>query len=269
MLLSIFTPTHNPQWLLALKASIEAQVAHDFCQLERMDWDWEWVIVANSGARVDWPKHPKIRIIEAPAQVIGVGALKRLACQLCQGEVLVEVDHDDLLTPDCLSRLAQAFTANPAVGFVYSNCAKLHEGFTGFGEQYGWKHRTVFHEGKPYLEPLSFGPSALSLSRIWFAPDHIRSWRAKTYWEVGGHDPDLQVCDDHDLLVRTFLHSRMLHLDRCLYLQRVHGANTSWARNKEIQDGTLAVYAKYAARLACREQEVPPTGRQPLLVLTK
>ena len=40
-----------------------------------------------------------------------IGATKRYAAGLCTGEILVEVDHDDDLTPDCLEKIVNAFQA--------------------------------------------------------------------------------------------------------------------------------------------------------------
>ncbi|MFN9902558.1 MAG: glycosyltransferase, partial [bacterium] len=50
---------------------------------------------------------------------------------LALGDLLVELDHDDELTPDALTLIAEAFT-NPTVGFVYSDwCEILTDGTSG------------------------------------------------------------------------------------------------------------------------------------------
>ena len=54
-----------------------------------------------------------------------------------RGDVLVEVDHDDELTPDCVAELAAAF-AGPRVDFAYSTCCEI-KGRTpwGYSENFG------------------------------------------------------------------------------------------------------------------------------------
>src|SRR5215471_14006635 len=105
---SVFTPTHRPRYLDECFESLRRQS----CQ------DWEWVVVLNGGAA--WrPADPddRIRVIVADG-VSGVGALKRLACEQASGEILVELDHDDLLAPDALEEVGRAFDSEPEASLV-------------------------------------------------------------------------------------------------------------------------------------------------------
>ena len=118
MKLSVFTPTHKPHYLAEAHASLAAQ-----------SWqDWEWVLVPNGPAfaipeqvRAD----SRVRIVPAPDWIsrLGVGMLKRYACEQCRGDVLVELDHDDILMPDALAKVAQAIDGG--AGFVYSDFANF------------------------------------------------------------------------------------------------------------------------------------------------
>ena len=69
------------------------------------------------------------------------------------------------------------------------------------------------------------------------APNHIRSWRATTYAEIGGHGDYIHVADDYELMVRTFLNTRMCRIPEMCYVQyRNYGVgNTHQSRNSEIQ----------------------------------
>ncbi len=89
MLLSLFTPTHNPQYLVRLARSIANQAFTNF----------EWVIVPNGDAGEIHVDLPQARIVPYTGQTQNIGELKRFACQTCRGDVLVEVDHDDELPP--------------------------------------------------------------------------------------------------------------------------------------------------------------------------
>ena len=187
-----------------------------------------------------------MRIVPYEGQTQNIGELKRFACLACRGDVLVEVDHDDELTPDCVAELVAAF-AEPQVDFAYSNCCEINEGKPWrYDEKYGWWYRPFAWDGQPQWECVAFDPSPASFSKIWFAPNHVLAWRADFYRRIGGHDPARAVLDDQDILCRTFIHGRVKHIDRCLYVYHVHAGNTCRGeQNGFIQTETLALHDQY------------------------
>jgi glycosyltransferase involved in cell wall biosynthesis len=247
MKLSIFTPTHDAKYLKELEETI-IQQTHD---------DWEWVILLNNGAKYE-SNDERIKIYYANVNTKGVGALKREACKLCIGDVLVEVDHDDLLTNNCLEELNKVFEAEQDVGFVYSDNAKLSDSFNPYNPKYGWTYRKFNYNGKELIAMNSFEPTPYRMSYIWFQPDHVRAWRKSTYWEVGGHDETLEVCDDQDLMIRTYLQSKFYHIPEVLYIYRIiEGGDNTWIkRNQEIQTLTVELHNKYIYQLAKRFSEL-------------
>ena len=60
---------------------------------------------------------------------------------IATGDILCEVDHDDMITPDCLEEVVKVFKKHKDVGFVYSDNAKLGE-FVPYNPIHGWKHST-------------------------------------------------------------------------------------------------------------------------------
>lgn len=50
-----------------------------------------------------------------------------LAPELAEGEVIVRVDDDDLLTSDCLEFLWMVYSQNPELDFAYGSCARFNE----------------------------------------------------------------------------------------------------------------------------------------------
>ncbi len=261
--ISVITPTHNLKYIKDLYQSLTAQ-SHTA---------WEWVVVLNGGVTpedfnaacyVDDDPRP-IRLVETPppkegVEPPGVGALKRVACEHATGEIIVEVDHDDLLTPNALAEILKAFESHPDACFVYSNTALVDDDWKPlqWGADFGWETRKFVFRKRTLLETIAPAPEPQNLSRIWFAPDHVRAWRAKDYWEVGGHDPALKVADDHDLICRFYLHREMVHIDKCLYVYRVHNdkSNTWLENNQAVQDGMWANYNKYIFRLAERWADI-------------
>ena len=242
MLLSIFTPTHRPTHLPELWESLREQ-----------PFD-EWVILANNGAVIpDFGDH-RVRVAQGTGSF--VGDLKYQACALCTGDILLEVDHDDLLLPGAVQAVREAFQTHPKVGFVYSHAAYFKEEdgrrlpVDRFNLEHGWRYQPV-GAGAPDLEfAPSWPPLPQAVSRIWYAPDHLRAWRREVYWAVGGHDRRMRVLDDQDLLARTYLAAPFHQIDQCLYLYRVTGENTWIAHNQEIQDNVLRLHDAYITDLA-------------------
>lgn len=251
MKFSIITPTHslkNIPFLLELYLSIKQQSYNN----------WEWILVTNGEFT---PEHMPELIKEDKQTFIyhlnnvenrNIGFTKNKSFSLATGDILVEVDHDDIITPDCLEKLFDAFQ-NEEIGFVYSNDAIYHmqNKFVPYDPGYGWTYRMAKWRDQDLYVMNSFAPSSHSLSFIWYSPDHVRAWRKSLYEKIGGHNVDMGVCDDHELLVRTYLNTKMYRIDDPLYIYRVTGDNTSIDhRNAEIQIKTREVFNKYALALA-------------------
>jgi glycosyltransferase involved in cell wall biosynthesis len=238
---SVFTPSHRPRFLDECLATLQAQTCSD----------WEWIVLLNNGAR--WrPERPDDRVrLEVADDIRGVGAAKRRACELARGEILVELDHDDLLAKDCLAELAKAFDEHPDVVFVYSHTAQITEDGnrddTRFNEAHGWQYEEVDVDGRRLLQAISMAPTPHNVSYIWYAPNHVRAFRKDTYEQVGGYDATRTVLDDQDLMCRLFQAGDFHRIPRCLYMQRMHPDNTQRDTeiNAHIQRETVALYDKY------------------------
>ncbi len=240
MKVSIFTATHDSKYLADAYASIKDQ-AFD-----------EWVVLYNNGAKpIDFNDN-RIKGIKISLPGDNVGLYKKLACDNCTGDILVELDHDDLLLPDAVATVRQIFT-DPEIGFMYSNAlytnmelGKLNR----YDNAYGWQYRETMFQGHLLDEPISFPPSPASVSRIWYAPDHLRAFRKDIYDRVGGHDANLEILDDQDLMCRMYQVTKFHHYDKALYVYRVHGDNVWIKKNKQIQDSVYPLYDKYIESLA-------------------
>ena len=238
---SVFTPSHRARFLDECLATLQAQTRSD----------WEWIVLLNSGAR--WrPESPDHRVrVEIADDIKGVGASKRRACELARGEILVELDHDDLLAKDCLAELAKAFDENPDVVFAYSFTAQITEDGgrdeSRFDARHGWRFEDVEVDGRQVLQAIALAPTPHNVSYIWYAPNHVRAFRRETYEKVGGYDASRTVLDDQDLMCRLFQAGEFHRIPRCLYLQRLHGENTQRETevNAYIQRETVALYDKY------------------------
>lgn len=252
MRLSIFTPTHSTKFLQSVYDSIKDQLFD------------EWVILYNNGAiPIDF-KDNRVKSVVKFMKFDNVGIYKRMACDSCSGDIIVELDHDDLLMPEAISKVKEAFE-DPEVGFAYSDAIRCNMNYVAaprFNNQHGWKYATTEVEGKRIEYPISFEATPASVSRIWYAPDHVRAYRKSVYDKVGGHDPNLKVLDDQDLMCRMYLETKFKYIPEPLYIYRVHGENTWLTYNKEIQQGVYPLYEKYIESLAIKW-----TGDQGLICL--
>jgi len=211
--------------------------------------NWEWVIIDDSDDDGEtWEmlqalsnKDGRIRIIREKAHCGVIGKLKRLACKMSEGEYLVELDHDDELLPHALDYVVKAYQKYPEVGFVYTDFAESFEdgSVVTYGDNWGFgygSYREERHNGVKYMVVNAPNINPKTIRHIVAAPNHIRSWRATSYWEIGGHSSRIHVADDYEIMVRTFLGTRMCRVPRMCYIQyRNEGGNTHKVRNQEIQ----------------------------------
>lgn len=236
-MISIITPSNNTQYLPELYE----------CLKEQSFTDWEWIIVLNGGAEVKFPD-PRVKIFHYDGQG-KVGILKKYACSKAKGSIIAEVDHDDLITSDCLEEINKAF--NDDTVFAYSNCAAVNQDWSPrvFGEYYGWQTEDFLYKGHKLKATTAPEPYPSNISRLWFAPDHIRAWTKKAYEAVGGHS-DMKVADDQELMIKLWLHGKFKHINKCLYIYRVHGQNTWLKHNDEVQSQMWANYNNYIFQIA-------------------
>lgn len=247
MKISIITPTHNAKYLKELEETIMTQTYSN----------WEWIVLLNNGAKYR-ASDKRIRIFKSKINSTSIGALKKEACSYVTGEITVEVDHDDLITTDCLEEVAMVFNSRKDIGFVYSDNAKLADNFIPYNSEFGWTSRKYNHKGRELTVMNSQPLTAGRLGYIWFAPDHVRAWRTSIYDEIGGHNEQLSVCDDQDLMHRMYLVTKFHHIPKVLYIYRILDDNSnSWIqRNAAIQTMTVEIYNQNIFALAARYAEI-------------
>lgn len=243
-MISIITPTHNTKFLKELEETIHEQTFKE----------WEWIILLNNGAKYE-SSDPRIKIIQSPFSQASIGLLKRYACMQATGEIIVEVDHDDLITPDCLEEVMKAFQ-DPEIGFVYSDDAKLQDNFVPYNPEAGWTYRMINWKGRQLYAMNSQPIYPGRFGYIWYAPDHVRAWRKSVYESVNGHAEGWTLCDDQELMHRLYMVTKFAHIPKVLYIYRINGEN-SWIKNSEaIQKRTVELYNKNIYQLAERFADI-------------
>lgn len=195
---------------------------------------------------------PRVKEVVMDAHNGNVGYWKRQACANCSGDVLIELDHDDLLLEGAVEEVRAAFEDDEVV-FVYSDTVRVQMGGGScerFSEAHGWEYYPYCYNGENVDVPVAFEPTPASVSRIWYAPDHLRAFRRSAYEACGGYNVDLPVLDDQDLMSRLYLEGEFKKIPKPLYVYRVHGGNTWLERNQLIQDMVYPLYDTYIAKMA-------------------
>ena len=246
-IISVITPLHaagNP-FIGETYESLSAQT----------DSVWEWVIVENNGGVVPEKirRDERVKVMQLESSLIGL--LKRSACEAAIGLAIVELDADDLLHPSAIERVRAAFASHESPDFVFSDFAEFqHAPLTPqipYNARFGWSYYPTSLRGTALAAMRSPEATEHNVRLVDWAPNHLRAWRAESYWRAGGHDRNMAVGDDHDLIVRMLLgRSKFFHIPECLYFYRVHGSNTVTTKNATIRDATMGVYNRHIWNLA-------------------
>lgn len=190
--------------------------------------NWDWYILDDSTTdgvekMVKSLNDPRIVMIKNVTNHGNIGFNKHTIAMMCDGDYLVEVDHDDELTEDCLFYLHKAFMTYPDTDFVYSDAMEvMNGGAINYGESWCCGEGvSKYEEVKGKMEFVSKTPNitAMTIRSIHSQPNHVRCWDKKFYHSINGHNTALSVLDDMDILVRTFLHGKMTKVDKVLYIQ--------------------------------------------------
>jgi glycosyltransferase involved in cell wall biosynthesis len=206
--------------------------------------NWEWVVVDDSPDNETWNILTEIakndyrvklhRIL--PLSGGNVGLAKHRAATLGSGDWLVELDHDDALTTECLEICNDAILTHPDAGFLYSDVCEMYEDGEMKHYDHDWsgnwyaRHDNYFDfgyaghtwdnvDGKDILAHWYPDINPLSIRFNISMPDHVRMWERNLYNQIGGHNKNTPIADDLEILIRTFLNTRMIHVKKVLYFQ--------------------------------------------------
>ncbi|HEY7456968.1 MAG TPA: glycosyltransferase [Solirubrobacterales bacterium] len=136
---------------------------------------------------------------EPLAENVGIAAATNAGLELCGGEFVGFLDHDDRLTEDALLRVAQALAADPELDVVYSDSDKL----TAHGVR-----------ADPFLKP-DFSPVYL-LGAMYIG--HLLVVRRSLAEAAGGFDPAFDTIQDFEFFLRVSERTdRIRHIAQTLY----------------------------------------------------
>ncbi len=264
-LISFFTPIYNTgEKLLRTYESVKNQTYVN----------WEWVIVNDSNdngktlkiAEELAAQDVRIKVYDFKEKSGGIiGEVKYRAASLCNGNYLAELDHDDYLTPNCALDIINAFKTNPDAGFVYSDCVEIDENWNsltyeeGFAFGYG-KYENQIVMGRSMQACIALNINPKTIRHIVGVPNHVRVWKKSVYHQIGGHNRRLSIADDYELIVRTFLATKLVRIPKVCYLQFIYSneneANTHDTARADIQRRVRTIAAFYNEKIKKRFEEL-------------
>jgi glycosyltransferase involved in cell wall biosynthesis len=262
-LVSYFTPIYN----------IGEKLKQTYQSLQNQtNYNWEWVLVNDSTdggitlkVAEDIAKNDnRVKVYDFRRKSGGiVGESKYRAAMLCRGDILAEFDHDDYLMPTCTQTLLDAKNKYPECGFYYTDCVEIDNNWNsltygdGFAFGYGhYREEIVF--GKPMQVAMSFNINPKTIRHIVGVPNHVRAWRRDAYFNAGCHNRRLSIADDYELVIRTFLTTKLLRIPKLEYLQFIHndGGNTHNLSRADIQRRVRTIAHHYNDRIKSRFEEL-------------
>lgn len=246
--------------------------------------NWEWVAIDDSpaGDNETWDviqeiakKDHRVKPYRiTPNSGGNVGEVKHRAAQLCNGEWLFELDHDDTPMPTLFEESAKAAKRFPDAGFIYTDVCEMWE--DGEWKYYGtiapnreWYHHPenrfnwgyaghefVTVDGVEYLSHLYCEINPKTIRFNIGMPNHARIWRKDVYSKVGGHSRNMPVADDLELIIKTFLETRMIHVRKMLYLQYNNRNSTVGSNSVDINRRARLIKDHYDLRIHNRIREL-------------
>lgn len=236
-LISIVLPVYNPEEKFLIEAieSVRNQIYPD----------WELCIADDASTRsfvrpvleryADEDDRIKVIFREQNGHI---SASSNSALELVSGEFVALLDHDDLLAPHALYKMATAILACSDVDIIYSNEDKVDA--EGVHLQPGFKGR---------WSPEYF----LSFMYI----GHLGLYRSTLVKKVGGFREGFEGSQDYDLALRISEHARqVLHIPEILYHWRMHGDSVAANINAKPYAFTSAKRALTEALIRRGEQAV-------------
>ena len=212
-LISVLTPTFNPDAAL-ISAAVDSLVAQAY-------ENWELILVDDGSDKMN-AALPGFAARDSRIQVVmeqqhrGISAALNTALKNARGEWIGLLDHDDLLEPDALFRVAELLQEEQGVDLIYSDEDKIIDG------------RFAAPILKPDWSPEFFG-----------AYDYLGHFVVmRREFANPGFRSEFDGAQDYDLLLRaTEKTERIRHIPRVLYHWRRTSQST--AHNIRRKPGAL------------------------------
>jgi GT2 family glycosyltransferase len=227
-LVSVLVPCFNtpPKLLRKLVDSVRGQ------------WypHWELCIsddASTNGATVRYLKQLGSLDSRIRVQINGAGGNiarnTNRALAMARGEYVVLLDHDDLLQPQALYRIAEQALAI-APDFIYSDEARIAEDSEIIEFVFRPQFSLEFLRSHPYIV-------------------HLIAFRAEFLRRLGGLDEGLRISQDYDLILRAAEEAEsIVHIPEILYLWRTLRRSAGHRMQDQVMEASRGIIQRHLDR---------------------
>ena len=221
--------------------------------------NWELCLSDGSGANSPLTKilnkyakkDARIRVVHNEQQ-FHISENTNKALEICTGEYIAFMDHDDLLAPNALYECVHILNEEPETELIYSDEDKINM------------------DGTEYFQPHFKSDFNIDMLRSTNYFCHLVVVKKELYKQVGNLNPICDGAQDYDFVLRCVEKTdKIVHIPKILYHWRAHQNSTAMSPESKmyiIEAGKRAVEGHYA-RLGM-DAEVIPT-RVPGMYRTK
>ena len=228
--ISILMPVFNPprEWLIEALNSVMGQ------------WSGNWELICiDDGSTAPhvrevldaFARHDgRIRVLRSSGNV-GIARATNFGLRAARGQYVAFMDHDDVIEPDAIQKLAAAAIQTGA-DLIYSDEALTTSDINSVIEV---RARPAF--SYDYY-----------LSHPYFV--HMICVRTEAARQLGGWNEDLPISADVDFVLRILeLAGKVAHVPSVLYRWRTHDSSTGHMKQGEVNDATKAALTRHLTRL--------------------
>ncbi|MFY7812787.1 MAG: glycosyltransferase [Candidatus Nanopelagicaceae bacterium] len=228
---SIYVPAYNAEDYI--EEAIESVLSQDFS-------DYEIIVVDDGSIDGTWSiieakflSNPRIKAFKKENS--GIGATSNYAVRKCRGAYIVQLDSDDRLMPNSLSKLFGYLRDHPDWDVVFSKYELIDKQGHLIGP--GWSADS-FDEYQ---------------NLVGMCVGHLRCFKRWVYFRTEGFDETIENAVDYDFYLKVSRVARIRHIPAVLYRYRIHQKQTSTARRaQQIQNHAL-VLNKHLQRIGLSE----------------
>ena len=184
----------------------------DACDLKTLMW-------LREKAKID----SRFLLIEGKKQLGTFGSYKKIFCH-STSEYLCQLDADDWLEEDAVSRTIHLLKAYPDSPFAYTDCHEVDN--TGRKISEGMRSKIAFKKDLMLVQFITF---------------HMRMIRRSAYELCGGYNQNLLYAGDYDLSLKLSELGEPTRLIYPAYNYRIHPENTSKLKKNLLKQESLAV----------------------------
>ena len=166
-------------------------------------------------------RNPRIDILTGEQRLGTFGSYRFLFSQT-KASYLVQLDADDTLQPDALSKAIRIISKNQASPFIYTRCNLIANNGT-----------------KLSLDQRSLKPWRKHADLVQFITFHMRLIRRDAYLEVGGYNSDFHFTGDYDLCLKLAELGEPKLLPEALYNYRLHSSSESQRQREATHQEAL------------------------------